>query len=153
MVERLSEKLPGHETVPLVIRMIQSPHVGSSPSARLSMTSVQQKAGRPGLDPIFRQNGKRSYLFLRLVLAAFGTADDQFTTKEFLVVKLRNCALGLVDSLHLHESKSFGALIMTIAHNLGILHVPDSVEELKQITLARIERKISDVQSRRRHFD
>ena len=42
---------------------------------------------------------------------------------------------------------------MAIAHDLGVLHVTDAVEELEEIALGRIEGQIADVKTRRSDFD
>jgi hypothetical protein len=42
---------------------------------------------------------------------------------------------------------------MPIAYDLGVLHMADSVEELEEIALGRVERQIADVKTRRSDFD
>ena len=82
------------------------------------------------------------------MFARFRAAYDQLAAEEFLVVQLVHGALRFVDRLHLHESETFRALVVSIAHHFGVLHVPDAVEELEKIALGRVERQIANVKSR-----
>ena len=42
---------------------------------------------------------------------------------------------------------------MPIADHFGVLNVSNAVEQLKQVALGRVERKIADVKTRRSDFD
>src|SRR5437762_13542443 len=64
-----------------------------------------------------------------------------------------HCAFRFIDSLHLDECKTFGALIVSITYDLGVLHVSDAVEQLEEIALSGIEREIANVKTRRRDFN
>lgn len=74
------------------------------------------------------------------MLAGFGAAYNQFAAEEFLVVQFGHRPLGFIDRLHLHESETFRSLVVSIADNFRVLNVPDAIEELEQIALARVER-------------
>ena len=87
------------------------------------------------------------------VFARFRAANHQFAAEEFFVVQFLHCALGFFDRLHRDEGETFGALIVAIAHDLGVLHVTDPVKEFEEITLGRVEGQIADVETRRRDFD
>jgi len=69
-------------------------------------------------------------LFAR-VFARFGAADYELAPEEFLIVQFLNRAPGFIDRLHLDESETLGALIVAIAHHLGVLDMADSVKELE----------------------
>jgi len=83
-----------------------------------------------------------------LAVGRLGPAHDQLATEEFLVVELFDGALGFLDRLHLHKSEAFRALVVPIAHDLGVLHVADAVEELEQVALGGVEGQITDVKPR-----
>src|SRR5437763_15131966 len=87
------------------------------------------------------------------VFARLGSADHEFAAEEFLVVQFFDCALGFVGRLHRDEGETFRALIVAIAHDLGVLNVADAVEELEQIALGCIEGQIANVETRRSNFD
>ena len=87
------------------------------------------------------------------VFARLGSADHEFAAEEFFIVQFFDCALGFVDRLHRDEGETFRALIVAIAHDLGVLNVADAVEELEQIALGCIEGQIANVQTRRSNFD
>jgi hypothetical protein len=42
---------------------------------------------------------------------------------------------------------------VAITHDLGILDVPDSVEQFEKIALGCVERQVTNVQTRRSDFD
>jgi hypothetical protein len=73
------------------------------------------------------------------MFARFRAAHDQLAAKEFLVMQLVHRSLRFVHGLHLDESETLRALIMLIAHHFGVLHVANTVEEIKQVALRRIE--------------
>jgi len=87
------------------------------------------------------------------MFARFCAAHHQLAPEKFLIVQFLHCALRFVDRLHLDERETFRALVVTIAHNLRVLDVPDAVKELEQIALGRIERQIANVKTRRSDFD
>ncbi len=101
----------------------------------------------PGLD------STSNWLLARLALARLRTTHDELAAEEFLVVQLLNGALRFLDSLHVHESKTFRALVVPITHDLGVLHVADTVEQFEEIAFRRVEGKVADVKTRRSDFD
>jgi hypothetical protein len=64
---------------------------------------------------------------------------DQLAAKKLLVVKFGNGPLRFFHGLHLHECKTFRALVVFVAYNLGVLDVADTVEQVEQVALCRIE--------------
>ncbi len=87
------------------------------------------------------------------MLACLGSANDELTAKEFLVVQLRHGALGFVDCLHLHKGEPFRALVVLIADHLCVLDVANAVEQVEQIAFSSVEGQIADVETRRRYFN
>ena len=87
------------------------------------------------------------------MFARFRAADHQLAAEEFLVVQFVHRALGLVDRLHGNEGESFRALVVAIGHDLGVLDVANTVEELEQIALGGVAGQIANVQPRRGDFD
>ena len=87
------------------------------------------------------------------MLAGFGAAHYQPSAQEFLVVQFFHGAFRLLDGLHLYKCKTFRALVVAVAHNLGILDVADSVEQFEKIALGCVERQVTDVQTRRSNFN
>ncbi len=87
------------------------------------------------------------------MLIRFCAADHEPPSQEFLVVQLLDCAPGLLDGLHLNKGKPFRALVVPIAYDLRILHVPHAVEEFEEIALRGVEGQVADVQTRRRNLD
>lgn len=92
-------------------------------------------------------------LTFRLVLARLGTAHHEFAAKEFLVVQFTDGAFRFLECLHLNEGETFGTLIVAIGNNLCVLHLPNAVEELEEVTLRRVEGEIAHVETRRSDFD
>ena len=62
------------------------------------------------------------------MFARFRATDHEFAAEEFLVVQFLDGALGFLDGLHLHKSKTLRALIVAVTHDLRVLHVADTVE-------------------------
>jgi hypothetical protein len=62
------------------------------------------------------------------MLVRFRATYNQPATKEVLVVQFFHGAFRFFDGLHLHKGKTLRALIVAIAYDLRILHVPDAVE-------------------------
>ena len=87
------------------------------------------------------------------MFARFRAAHDQLAAEEFFVVQFVHGAFRFVDRLHLHEGEAFRALVVPIAHDFGVLHVADAVEQLEEIALRRVERQVADVKSRGSDFD
>src|SRR5436305_10226351 len=85
--------------------------------------------------------------------ARFRAADPELAPEEFLIVQFLHRALGFVDRLHRDEGETFRALVVTVAHDLGVLDMAHAVEELKKIALGRVEGQIADVKTRRSDFD
>ena len=65
------------------------------------------------------------------MLVGFCSTHHQPAAEEFLVVQFLHGALGFLDGLHLHKSKTFGSLVVTVAYHLRVLHVPYAVEQFK----------------------
>ena len=82
------------------------------------------------------------------MLVRFRATHNQPATKEFLVVQFLHRAFRFFDGLHLHKGKTLRALIMAIAHDLGVLHVPDTVEQFEKIAFRSVEGKIANVKTR-----
>ena len=82
---------------------------------------------------------------MHLVLVGFCPAHDQPAAKEFFVVQFLHGAFRFLDGLHLHKGKTLRTLIMAIAHDLGVLHVPDAVEQFEKIALSSVDGKIANV--------
>ena len=79
------------------------------------------------------------------MLAGFCAAHYQSAAEEFFVVQFLHSAFRFLDGLHLHKRKAFRALVVPITYDLGILHVPHSVEQFKQIALGGVERQVAYV--------
>jgi hypothetical protein len=62
------------------------------------------------------------------MLTRFRAADHEFATKELLIVQFLDGTLRFLDRLHLHESETFGPLIVTVTYDLGVLHMANAVE-------------------------
>jgi hypothetical protein len=62
------------------------------------------------------------------MLTRFRAADHEFATKELFIVQFLDGTLCFLDRLHLHEGETFGALIVTVAYNLGVLDMANAVE-------------------------
>ena len=82
------------------------------------------------------------------MFARFRAADHELAPKEFLVVQFLYGALRFVDGLHRNERKTFRALVVAIAYDLSVLHVADTVEQLEEIALRRVEGQIAHVKAR-----
>jgi hypothetical protein len=108
-----------------------------------------------GLRGSFRRAGRVAAFgpFTAALGYSLGAADYQLAAHVFLVVKLINCALGLLDGRKRDESESFGALSLAVANNLDVLYGPNAAEELHQVTLRRIEREIAYVDAGRGHLN
>jgi len=83
----------------------------------------------------------------RQMLIGFRAADNEPATKEFLVVQFLHCAFRFFDGLHLHKGKTLRALIVAIAYDLGILHVPNAIEQFEKIALSGVEGKVANVKA------
>jgi len=86
------------------------------------------------------------------MLIGFCPADNESATEEFLVVQFLHSAFCFFDALHLHKSKTFRALVVSITYDLRILHVSDAVEQFKEIALSCVEGQVPDVKTGRSHF-
>ena len=82
------------------------------------------------------------------MLVGFRAAYHQPATEEFLVMQFLHRTFRLFDGLHLHKGKTFRALIVAIAYDLGVLHVSDAVEQFEKIALCGVEGKIANVNTR-----
>src|SRR2546423_8128784 len=92
-------------------------------------------------------------LVRRMMLARFRAAHHQLPAEEFLVVQFLHGTLRFVDGIHLDEGEPLRTLVVTIRDDLGVLDRADTVEELEQVALRRVERQVPDVKPGRRHFD
>jgi hypothetical protein len=88
-----------------------------------------------------------------MMFGRFRAAHDEFAAEEFFIVQFAHRTFRFVDRLHLHKGKALRTLIMFVSHDLGVLHLADAVEELEQIALGRVERKIPDIEPGSRYFD
>ena len=68
---------------------------------------------------------------LARVLIGFCSTHHQPAAEEFFIVQFLHSALRFVDGLHLHKSKTFRALVMPVAYDLGVLHVTHAIEQFK----------------------
>ena len=82
------------------------------------------------------------------MLVGFRAAYHQPAAEEFLVMQFFHRTFRLFDGLHLHKGKTFRALIVAIAYDLGVMHVSDAVEQLEKIALCGVEGKIANVKTR-----
>ncbi len=87
------------------------------------------------------------------MLAGFCAAHYQSAAEEFLVVQFLYGALRFLDGLHLDKGKTLRALVVPVTYDLGILHVPHTVEQFKEIALGCVEGQVADVKTRRSDFD
>ncbi len=65
------------------------------------------------------------------VFARFRAADHELAAEKFFVVQFLHRAFRFLDRLHRDEGETFRALVVAIAHDLGVLDVADAVEELE----------------------
>ena len=84
-------------------------------------------------------------VIVRLVLARFSATDHQLATKELFVVQRFHCSFRFLNVLHLHKGEALRTLVMAVADYLRVLNVSDTVEQLEQIALGRVEGQIADV--------
>ena len=82
------------------------------------------------------------------MLTRLRAADHKFATKELLIVQFLDGTFRFLDRLHLHESETFGPLIVTITYDLGVLDMANAVEQLEEITLRRVKGQITDIEPR-----
>src|SRR5262245_19544350 len=87
------------------------------------------------------------------MLIGFRSAHDESATEEFLVVQFLHSAFRFLDGLHLDKRKTFRALVVPIAYDLCVLHVPNTVEQVEEIALGGVERQVANVETRRRDFN
>ena len=87
------------------------------------------------------------------MLARLCAAHDQSAAEEFLVMQFLHRAFRFLDGLHLHEGETLRALVVPVTYDLGILHVPHTVEQFKEIALGCVEGQVADVKTRRSDFD
>jgi hypothetical protein len=88
-----------------------------------------------------------------LMFAGFCAADNEPSTEEFLVVQFPHGAFCFFDRLHLHEGKTFRALVMPVTYDLGVLNMSNTVEQFEEVALGSVERQVADVKARRSDFD
>jgi hypothetical protein len=87
------------------------------------------------------------------MLIGFRAAYDEPATEKFLVVQFFYRAFRFLYGLHLNERKTFRALVVPIAYDLCVLHVPNAVEQFKEIALGGVEGQVANVETRRRDFN
>ncbi len=93
---------------------------------------------------LFRLTGAIAALFVQCL----GSAHHELAAHILLVVKLGDGALCLIHGLHLHKGKSLGLLGEFVGHDFDVLHLADSVEQLEEITLRGVKRKVADIDAR-----
>src|SRR6266404_1743039 len=94
-----------------------------------------------------------SSLALDLMFAGLCATHHEPAAEEFFVVQFLDGAFCFFDGSHLHKGKSLRALVMPITHDLRVLHVPHTVEQLEEIALGGVEGQVADVKTRRGDFD
>ena len=82
------------------------------------------------------------------MLAGFCATHHQPAAKEFFVVQFLHGAFCFLNGLHLHKGESLRALVVPITYDLCVLHVPDTIKQLEEIALRRVEGQIADVKTR-----
>src|SRR2546423_9837668 len=87
------------------------------------------------------------------MMLGFCATHDQLAAQEFFVVQFRDGPPRFFDRLHLDESEALRALVVFVAHDLGVLHLTDAVEKLEQIALRGIEREVANIKPGRGHLD
>ncbi len=87
------------------------------------------------------------------MLAGFRATHHQSPPEEFLVVQFLHGTFGFLDGLHLYKGKTLGALVVPVAYNLRILHVPYAVKQFKEIALSSVKREVADIKTRRCDFN
>jgi hypothetical protein len=73
------------------------------------------------------------------MLTRLRAADHELATKELFVVQFLDGTFRFLDRLHLHESETFGPLIVTVTYDLGVFDMANAVEQLEEITLRRVK--------------
>ena len=74
------------------------------------------------------------------MLVGFRATHNEPATEEFLIVQFLHSAFRFLDGLHLHKRKTFRALVVSIAYDLCVLHVSNTVEQVEEIALGSVER-------------
>jgi hypothetical protein len=74
------------------------------------------------------------------MFAGLCAADDKPATEEFFVVQFLYGAFCFLDRLHLHEGKTFRALVMPVTYDLGVLNMSNTVEQFEEVALSSVER-------------
>ena len=87
------------------------------------------------------------------MVARFRAADHELASQKLLVVEFLHCAFRFVHSEHLHEGKTLRTLVVFVADDLGVLDLPNAVEELEQVALRRVERQVAHVKPWRGDLD
>lgn len=75
----------------------------------------------------------------RLMLIGFCAAHDEPAAEKFLVVQFLHRTFRFLDGLHLHKRKTFGPLVVSIAYDLCVLHVSNTIEQFEEIALGGVE--------------
>lgn len=73
----------------------------------------------------------------------FGSGHHEFPAHIILVVQLSHGAFGLIQALHLYEGVAFGTLGAAIVNHLGVFDRADPAEQLEEIGLGGVVRKVS----------
>lgn len=81
------------------------------------------------------------------MLVGFRAAHNQPATEKLLVVQFIHRAFRFFDGLHLHKGKALRALIVAIAYDLRVLHVPYAIEQFEKIALSGVEGKVAHVKT------
>ena len=64
-----------------------------------------------------------------------------------------NGTLCFIDALHLNETKAFGALVVTVDHNLCADNRSGPTEEFLKVAFRGVKREVADIEPRGCHLD
>src|ERR1051325_5204250 len=87
------------------------------------------------------------------MLIGFRTAHNKPATEEFLIVQFLDSTFRFLHVLHLHERKTFRALVMAITYDFRVLDVAYAIKQLEEIAFSGVEGQVADIQTRRRYVD
>src|SRR6185312_8766617 len=76
-----------------------------------------------------------------------GLTDLQSPAGELTSVELRDRLVGVLGAAHLHEGKPSRTAGLAIGHHLDLEDLPGLAEDVAELELVRVERKVSDEQT------